>query len=623
MKQLLLLFFILTPFALFAQTFEWGQSYGLGSGNTSFNDRISNVEYSNVLNRALIAGHFYESTDIAIGAESIILTQETESAQGFVVVYESDGNVWFHMKIGSFINKVKFLNDSIFMVAGRFKGSFDFDRTGEAELILTSESIIGDGFLGLYNIDGSPVWIKQFVPGFIGGPTDFEFSGDNVIVSLAAQDGLTFDPLGENISYSTSNTSGGIIMALNFETGNLEWDQVFNTAATQGVSKAHFFPFNDKFLLAIRSDQTSNLDIGIDESTLINIEHETGLVVPFYSSENLNLINYFVIEGNESTSFSSYTLNDYGELLITLTTDDESLIYTDLDSNEFDIDLSEGEDNKTVVLKFNRDLKLSLVYYNQHVSGYSLYDAQIKASNDIYLYGRFDESMSTDQNTYTTSTNDNIYVQRIKANSESDWASFISNESGEITGTEFYVSENQELFLGGNYQSNPNFIFANEDGNQTLGSNAAEEGFFCKYNLGELAEQEAQVYLQTPYFDSIPEGETLNSHLFISKLPAESVEVTLTPDDQLDLGNGQGVPVVFTFDDSEPLSDQMFDVSITAFDDEAVEGEFHTGMIQIDVSSADPEFDAIESFSEELILIDDDVDSVDERNKDSQISVYP
>ncbi len=69
----------------------------------------------------------------------------------------------------------------------------------------------------------------------------------------------------------------------------------------------------------------------------------------------------------------------------------------------------------------------------------------------------------------------------------------------------------------------------------------------------------------------------------------DEVTVTVTPDSQLDLGNGAGVPVNLTFDPFALGGLDPQTVDVAAFDDELIEGT-HTGLITISATSDDPIF---------------------------------
>ena len=70
----------------------------------------------------------------------------------------------------------------------------------------------------------------------------------------------------------------------------------------------------------------------------------------------------------------------------------------------------------------------------------------------------------------------------------------------------------------------------------------------------------------------------------ILSVPDHNVDVIITPDDQLDLGQGQGVPVTVTFN---AASGDTFVINVSAHDDDDSEGP-HSGTITHQISTNDP-----------------------------------
>ncbi|MEO1527090.1 MAG: lamin tail domain-containing protein [Planctomycetota bacterium] len=77
--------------------------------------------------------------------------------------------------------------------------------------------------------------------------------------------------------------------------------------------------------------------------------------------------------------------------------------------------------------------------------------------------------------------------------------------------------------------------------------------------------------------------------IVLDTIPTGSVDITVTPDAQLDLGAGAGIPVVVTFTTTNALTSQT--VSVGAVDDAIVEGN-HAGLISFAITSTDTNYDA-------------------------------
>ncbi len=84
---------------------------------------------------------------------------------------------------------------------------------------------------------------------------------------------------------------------------------------------------------------------------------------------------------------------------------------------------------------------------------------------------------------------------------------------------------------------------------------------------------------------AVTEGGVSDDYaVVLTSVPTADVTITVTPDAQLDLGAGTGVPLVLTFTPANALTPQT--VTVTAVDDAVVEGP-HTGTITHTASSTD------------------------------------
>lgn len=90
---------------------------------------------------------------------------------------------------------------------------------------------------------------------------------------------------------------------------------------------------------------------------------------------------------------------------------------------------------------------------------------------------------------------------------------------------------------------------------------------------------------------SVTEGGEGDSYsIVLSSQPTADVQITVTPDGQVDLGHGAGVGVMLTFTDANWNSPQI--VEVAAVDDGVEEGD-HIGTITHSATSADARYDGI------------------------------
>ncbi len=127
------------------------------------------------------------------------------------------------------------------------------------------------------------------------------------------------------------------------------------------------------------------------------------------------------------------------------------------------------------------------------------------------------------------------------------------------------------------------------------------------------------IFTQSNASTDVTEGSiTDNIAVKLRTQPSNNVTVTITPDSQLDLGEGNGIVKNLSFNDVNWDINQ--DISITANDDVEVEDE-HTGIITYSVSSADTNYnqadgivkyivDDVEASNITVNITDNDMDSI-------------
>ncbi|EMI42522.1 lamin tail domain-containing protein [Rhodopirellula sp. SWK7] len=97
-------------------------------------------------------------------------------------------------------------------------------------------------------------------------------------------------------------------------------------------------------------------------------------------------------------------------------------------------------------------------------------------------------------------------------------------------------------------------------------------------------------------------GSTDNYSIQLTSVPTADVNLTIDPDDDIDLGAGQGAPIVLAFTPSNAMSPQT--VTVTAFDDTLAEG-LHSGLIQHSFASSDATY-AAQTISDLDVTVFDD-----------------
>lgn len=93
----------------------------------------------------------------------------------------------------------------------------------------------------------------------------------------------------------------------------------------------------------------------------------------------------------------------------------------------------------------------------------------------------------------------------------------------------------------------------------------------------------------------------------LDTVPAANVSVTVTPNAQVDVGNGAGVPLVLVFTPANALAPQT--VVVRAADDAAGEGD-HTGLITHTSASADVSYNGLAVTSVNVAIVDNDAPKI-------------
>ncbi len=177
--------------------------------------------------------------------------------------------------------------------------------------------------------------------------------------------------------------------------------------------------------------------------------------------------------------------------------------------------------------------------------------------------------------------------------------------------------------VGVDYVSNSYHVFGNNgthtfDAPITTGTGASPEVLnalvAASDHLPVVADY--QVIVSTP---NVRISETLGStkvvegglydtyQVVLDTVPTANVTVTVTPDSQIDLGNGAGGAVQLTFTPANALTPQT--VIVHAFDDAVDEGD-HTGLITHTSSSADADYNGLSIADVNVAIVDNDAPKI-------------
>ncbi len=144
---------------------------------------------------------------------------------------------------------------------------------------------------------------------------------------------------------------------------------------------------------------------------------------------------------------------------------------------------------------------------------------------------------------------------------------------------------NQSILAGSNSSASPAVIQALHDASDHLPVVADFQVITSGGNSSGVA------VVQSDGSTSVSEGGSTDTYqVVLDSVPTSNVVVSVTPNAQVDLGNGAGIPTSLTFTPSNALTPQT--IIVSAFDDAVIEGP-HTGFIQHSVSSSDTGYNGL------------------------------
>jgi hypothetical protein len=189
------------------------------------------------------------------------------------------------------------------------------------------------------------------------------------------------------------------------------------------------------------------------------------------------------------------------------------------------------------------------------------------------------------------------------------WA-YTINDGGGNGIYDMCITPNNEMYIGGDFSSNSTDFDLTTGGSFDLGTvTGGRDAFLAKYTI---ADPTPDVFIEQDWHNTAvtEDGATDIIYIRLSHPPASAVQVTATPDSQLDLGNGQGVPVILNFTpDATAIQQQMIDVS--SYNDIVLEN-LHVGIITFSVTSADPQFNNLSEDAITVTIQDNDYTGIEE-----------
>jgi hypothetical protein len=226
-----------------------------------------------------------------------------------------------------------------------------------------------------------------------------------------------------------------------------------------------------------------------------------------------------------------------------------------------------------------------------------------------HVCGSFKNSIAfSDLGVTLSGFDDSGYLARWTPEGETVWAySLVDGGLNEIN--DICITPNNEMYIGGWFTTFSTDFDFSEDTNYDLGIASYKDPFLAKYTIDNpTPDVFVEQGWQTTQVVEGGEGDVI--YVRLSHAPAAPVQVTVTPNSQLDLGSGPGVAVTLNFAaDATAVSQQT--ITVSAFDDITVEN-LHSGLISFSITSSDTEFNGLNENSISVSITDNDIVGINE-----------
>ena len=210
----------------------------------------------------IVGGDFTGTLDFDPGSQEMSMTAEAED--GFVLQLDSEGSFVDAFQIGGGeADSVSFVRvDELgsLHIAGKFRGTVDFDPALGGAGALTAASGKTNWFVAAYGQSGS----LQYVSGLLGETLDAKdmvvTPDGKVLLAGRFKGGTDFDPGPETAAPSAAAQGEGFILKLR-STGSFDWLREFNTTGTGGQSSVRAIFLMDEGGILATGDYRAKTDL--------------------------------------------------------------------------------------------------------------------------------------------------------------------------------------------------------------------------------------------------------------------------------------------------------------------------------------------------------------------------
>lgn len=573
--------------------------------------------YYSSLDELLIGGTFHESIEVSLNNDDYFINDLSgNSFSGMLLNYSQLQELNFAFAYAQSVQYVERGVDNSLSVAGLYNNATNFNLTLDPAILFEPEVGTSDAFIASYSSDNSINWLNTFNGGF----TDCQiFEGIHYVVGVSGSDTLFIRSLSSTIEIPINQASNNCFMLAFNENGEIT-DQF--VLASSGLDVFHAVEISNvlnEFAFSGETSGTLNFKWEGEEDVIIENDSEAPFVAFYNSMKELTGLLIILNNDNETNNIVNgakiaYDSNGNCYVSYTLQQGSYTMILNGIEQDFIVDDIFE-------IFLLKLDQQKSIQWIKSMPTGNALPVNKLIVDHNGFPHvcGSFKNSIEFSDLGVTYTGGDNGgYLARWTPEGATVWAySLVDGGLNEIN--DMCITPQNEMYIGGWFTTFSTDFDFSEDTNYDLGIASYKDPFLAKYTISD---PNPDVFIEEGWQTTeVTEGGATDAiYIRLSHAPSSSVQVTATPDAQLDLGNGQGVPVTLSFEANSTAVHQQL-LTVAAFDDTAVENQ-HTGVITFNVTSSDTDFDGLVEQPIAVIITDNDVISVQE-TRPLEFSISP
>jgi hypothetical protein len=563
-----------------------------------------------------VCGFYYDQVSIGLQGESDFLSGSNDViSEGMYINYSNNDEIINSNILATILasSDRSMIND--LSLVGYFSESTNFDQSEQspfwADPINGSETC----FIGSYSNNGELNWFWALNGSFSNSVS----SNENTYFAGSCGENLLLQGITDTTSITSYELSNGVVVVFDSD-GAISENHVFGSSDYDYLTGCDYSKSLQE--LAISGTTKGTLDFqwnGPSPYTVTN-DLQAGFVSSYNGDYELSSILIFLNQNGSINDIVWCTDINYdldGNLYISGIIEQGNYTFK---LNDHEEDFIVTNPMELVMIKLSADKELQWIRRMPVDDASIINRIDIDHNGFINACGYYNTSISFEGTnvSYTDGGDYSGFIARWTPEGELVWAHTIYDSAGDNEIKDICITPQNYMYIGGYFTSfSTDFDFT--EGQYDLGITNGEDAFLAKYTI---ANPTPDIFIEQGWQTTqVSESGTEDAiYIRLSHTPAAAVQVTATPDAQLDLGNGAGNSITLTFGaDSTAIQQQT--INVAAFNDTAVEGP-HSGQINFSINSNDAAFDVLTEDAIIATITDNDVISVEE-NAALKFSVSP